>query len=625
MRYAAALSFGVCRFVDERSGCILSAMLAAVVLCGCASVPQAKLEAARAALAKKDFRAAFERYSKILERFPNHKEAQEKVPEARAGIIRDSVVKAAESVPAPPTVPALRQAIAMVKSGMATYDPGNAELRAEITKYEDALASIQEKNKQRAGEILDLLSAEKFVDALKTLDGIKSSEPQSSMIDSMHTEIKTQHEVFLEKQYVTQVEKGDFAAAGAVLKEWDELYGITEQTRKFLHGKQHQKVRQMAEAAVARKQYYAAFWIVRDSGLQEALADFVSKIRQEGAPFYLQQANLRKEKGEIPRAYLEVSKGNDLGPKTPGMFEMWRDLTDLTGKQLEKYIAIPKFAAPRDQVDLGAQFSDDLIGRLFRTLPYGVNIAEREKIDMVLEEKKREMKDLGKILRVDMIVIGTVSMLNIDHHRSERNATKRVKVGEKTEINPEYQLLLERVGSRITTMANLPARTVKVPQFETFQYKKGRETIKGYVSVSFRIFDTAKGRLSDAQQLNAKIERADTFQDAVEPANVEEDLLDLPTDTEVAEELRGKVLTDLASIVQNHFAGRESRLLNEAKYHLQRRESVKALDYLAQLLLYAYKARLGIDDTIVREGLDLILQETEKGYLPPPGPAEEGR
>jgi hypothetical protein len=382
-------------------------------------------------------------------------------------------------------------------------------------------------------------------------------------------------------------------------------------------------LRERLTSSIASQRYYQAFSSLSASGRENELPLLAQTLRREGGRFYAEQARLRLEANQPERAYLEAVKGLELDRTSPGLFELHRDARDRVQAGLQVYIAVPTFGAPREQPDLGAQFSDALISHLFRVLPYGIHIAEREKIDLVMREQG--FAEAGDVLNVQLIVSGNVSLLKIDHLDNQQEALARVQMGEKVEANPAYEMAVRAQAAQNAATAGdpnakpsqiaLPSPTIAVPVYETVRYKRGTAEVKGFATVAARIFDTRKGSITYAQEFNARFEVADEYQDAVDGADVAGDPRELPTDTEVHEALRNKLVGQLANLITSQFEKRERGYLEEARYYLTRRERARAMTPLAQGFLYGVQAGLAADDPDYNALIDTIIDETERDFL----------
>jgi hypothetical protein len=297
------------------------------------------------------------------------------------------------------------------------------------------------------------------------------------------------------------------------------------------------------------------------------------------------------------------------------MFEMHRDTRDKVLDMVQKYIAIPAFGSPQDNPDVGVQFSDALISYLFRILPYGINIVERGKIDMLMAEHKREFAEVANILKVDLIVTGNVSLLTIDRQDTKGQNTVRVPIGEKLEVNPEYEVYIQTHDPKSPNPGTPPRKTIKVKEYGTFTINKGRTTIKGFSSVAVRIFNTSKGRITYAQEFNANYQAADDYQDGLDLAGIESDPLELPSDTEIKEKLRNQIVQQLADVIQAQFEKRERTFMQTATYHISRREMKPAIDELAKGFLYCVKAKVDFNDPDFTEIRNKSVELTETNFI----------
>ena len=238
---------------------------------------------------------------------------------------------------------------------------------------------------------------------------------------------------------------------------------------------------------------------------------------------------------------------------------------------------------------------------------------ERGKIDILLQEHKREFSQVATILNVDLIVTGNVSLLKIDRQDNQRQSTVRVPIGEKLAVNPEYEAYIQTSSAQNKTKA--PPKTIKIKEFGNFTINKGKSVVKGFTGVAVRIFDTSKGRITYAQELNASYQDEDDYQDALEMAGIEGDPLTLPTETEIREKLRKQIVKQLAGIVQKQFEKREKDFLKTAQYHLSRREKDQAIEELARGFLYCVKANVAFTDPDFTQIRDTIIDLTETDYL----------
>jgi hypothetical protein len=409
---------------------------------------------------------------------------------------------------------------------------------------------------------------------------------------------------------------GELLAAGQTEKAMAEVdsirsLGLSEQGLSRLTSvfstKLDEMLREQIKSDIASSRFYKAYTAILESGEKDKFSMELGIIRSRGPEFYLAKSKEFAKKDDVHRAYLEALKGYELSPEFSGLFEAHRDARDKVERGLQRYIAISAFGAPAKNPDLGPQFSDALISYLFRILPYGTKLLERQQIDLVMQEKKRELKTVSDLLNVDLIVSGNVSLMEIDRQESFSNMTVRAQVGTTEHLNPSYTEWQEDPEGQA------PPKTILVPHFENVKYRKGRVTVKGFSTVSVRIFDAQKGSITYAQEFNAKYNVTDEFNDEVVGANIDEDPLTLPSDTEIHEILRDNIVGQLAEVLQKEFAERKERFVDEAHRLIARKEVDKAVRPLAEGFVYFIKSKTDPKDPHVRAVRDLIIKHTEDG------------
>lgn len=600
-----------------KNGKVLICIAAMVALCLSACVPSPDLKLAQDAQMAGNLEVAHVHYMKVLQADPKNPEALQAVSEIRSHMTNRARQEAAAMLQgaAGMNTVSLNAAIARLDQYRA-YDPEGSYLGNDRRKYEQSLAALGSSNRDRENQARQAMAAGDFATAQGLINAIHANDPSYAQLSALQAELKQSRGAYLEKRIMDAYAAGKVDMANEAMKEWLGLgFSATKQARmqtavkdreiKILTDKYHKLLK--------NNQYFTAFLLLNKSKYKDAFARQLSQVRSNGAAFYLNQSRRRFENGEISRAYIEAVKGFELNAEHPGLFEIHRDTRDQVLEGVQKYIAIPAFGSPQDNPDVGTQFSDALISYLFRILPYGINIVERGKIDMLIEEHKREYSQVADILNVDLIVTGNVSLLNIDRQDNQRKSTVRVPVGSKIVSNPDYEVFLR--ANPGGDQSGAPPRTIKIQEFGNFTINKGRSVIKGFSSVAVRIFDTGKGRITYAQEFNANFQSSDDYQDALELAGMEGDPLDLPSETEVREKLRNQIVQQLAAVVQAQFEKREKDFMDNARFFMSRRETNKALDELAQGFLYCVKAKVKIDDPDYTNIRNTGIALTEKDFL----------
>jgi len=601
-----------------------AALLILLVVAACVSPAGQEIRAARTAAQEGRLEEAWERYEAALALEPSHATALAERQALAAQLVQGVLAEAERLAGEPPTAAGLREAIAYLDAAQR-WDLTGDGLTPARGRYQEALSQIDAANQARAAQARLALDTGRLELAAEEIAAIRKADPAWAGLG----ELDAEYARALERRVEASLGSGDIPGARQALRRLESMPGQAaraEPLRRKFAAAELDWLRARVEDDMAAGRYYTAYLRILDSGREAELGDLVATLRRRGGEFYLGQAQLRMARGETARAYLEAVKGLELAPHHPALFEVHRDARDAQLEQLQTYIAVPTFATPRDHPELGAQFSDALISYLFRVLPYGINIVEREKIDLLIREQDRGFAELGDVLDVDLIISGNVSLMKIDRQDSEQEGIARAQIGERQEPNPAYEVAYRAATKQPDARVDpndLPPPTITVPIYESIRYQKGSVTIKGFATVAARIFSTQQAAIVYAQEFNARYTASDSFQDEVASAGIAGDPLELPTETEIIESLRNELVEKVAAVIEEYFEARHRTFLKEAQYRLSRREPERAMEPLAAGFLYTVQAKIPSDDPDLIGLRDLILVETERRFLPGPGPGGE--
>jgi len=602
----------------------VAALLILAVVAACASPAKQEIRAARTAAQEGRLEEAWERYEAALALEPSHETALAERQALGWQLVQGVLAEANRLAGEPPTAAGLSEAIVYLDAAQR-WDLTGDGLASARSGYQEALSQIDAANQARAAQARLALDTGRLELAAEEIAAIRETDPASAEL----AELDAEHARALERRVEASLSSGDIPGARQALRQLESMPGQAaraEPLRRKFAAAELDWLRARVEDDMAVDRYYTAYLRILDSGREAELSDLVATLRRRGGEFYLGQAQSRIARGETARAYLEAVKGLELAPHHPALFGVHRDARDAQLQQLQTYIAVPTFATPRNQPELGAQFSDALISYLFRVLPYGINIVEREKIDLLIREQDRGFAELGDVLDVDLIISGNVSLMKIDRQDSEQEGIARARIGERQEPNPAYEVAYRaaaRQSGGNVDPDKLPPSTITVPIYENIRYEKGSVTIKGFATVAARIFSTQQAAIVYAQEFNARYGATDSFQDEVDSAGIEGDPLELPTETEIVESLRNELVEQVAAVIEEYFEARHRTFLKEARYRLSRREPEQAMEPLAAGFLYTVQAKIPSDDPDLIGLRDLILAETERRFLPGSRPGEE--
>ncbi|HED12881.1 MAG TPA: hypothetical protein ENI62_04380 [Gammaproteobacteria bacterium] len=505
------------------------------------------------------------------------------------------------------TVPTYEGAIKNLEN-VILWDDGQARLAKQIAILKEQAQQLSDKAAEYYRTALQASRSFHFTEALDALNRAIALNPQSKYLMTGR-KIEKQHKLFnkvadsLAKRSLTQA-----------LKQFDILSATYP---KPLDLAQTSLLEQVVSLIVekSRTMTTAGQWLQALDYLQSwhmpTLATRIKLVYQEGAQHYVDVAKDALKNGYPHKAYLYTLRAAELDPRNPEVFDLSKRAGDKVDESIQSYIAVASFDSPSNEPDAGRQFSDSLISYLYSILPYGINILERDKIDYLLKENRERIGALGKILGADLVVTGTVSLFKVDSSIDKRTATVKIQVGEETVENPEFTQMVRLYGVDTTHWPDIPPRTIKKGNIQLLKYTKGTGQKKGFAKVSIRIFDTEKGTISFVKDYNADLSKVARFQDEVADAGIKYIPLNLPTDTEILEEMRKGIIKEIAKVVQASFGKRETRFLNQVQFYLGRREYEAALQPLAKGHFYCQKSNIEKSVAACKEISRLITKQVQ--------------
>ncbi len=370
------------------------------------------------------------------------------------------------------------------------------------------------------------------------------------------------------------------------------------------------EIKRTIQDNIKSNQYITAFNMLSKENIDE-FDTLLFEVQRAGSTYYLRKSKDYSSNGNYHRSYIAIVKAMILESNDNAIFSQHRDIADRVNDSIKKYIAIPTFKSPANNPDAGATFSDALIDGLLPKLPHGINLLERQRIDLLMAENDYDIYNVAGKLRVNMIITGNVTLLTVDKNITNSESTILVKVGETEVPNPTYDRYFREYGSDINTWPVRVPMFLKQEKSELIKYKRGHGTIKAFGKVTVRIFDTEKAAIVYSKTFDDTITKKDEFNDSVPLNNITEDPLELPTETELTTELYDTLCSKIRDVVTDIFADREKRFLNWGLNHIQRREYDKALEFLAQGHLYSKNAQRENDTSKEIHRLMISLTENE--------------
>ncbi|MDY6881003.1 MAG: hypothetical protein SV686_12210 [Thermodesulfobacteriota bacterium] len=495
----------------------------------------------------------------------------------------------------PPTIQSIESTISLLNRGLR-YDDALGRLSNRIDALTKDKGVLSKEVLNLIQQADDFVGKRQYFQALMPLREADKKDPVNELLRTKTNDVLKYIKKY-RAQYLHEIEallsKGEGEKAKGI---FDKLllvapdYSGLETLKDKIHETCRAQLLREVSALEARKNYFKAYHVLTDSEY-EGLKRKIVQIREAGKRYYYIRAKDHLASKEIHLAYINSVKARVLAPKDIRIFEIHKKSEDVVRKEVQKQIAILAFDGPANDPDAGKLFSGAIISRLFKTLPYGINIVEREKIDMLMNEKEMKLQNIGSLLGVDMIITGSVPLFKADKTTAEGMASAKIKIGEEEKPNPEFTQMLKVYGKDLKSWPHVPSMTCKEDKYEIVKYKKGKATLKAFGNISLRIFDAKKAAIVYARDFKDSVEKSDEFQESIASANIKEDPLEIPTVTEIKGELRDKVVGDIVDVILGIFQNREKRFLQWATLHINRKEYHEAIRYIAQGYFYSNKSK----------------------------------
>lgn len=292
--------------------------------------------------------------------------------------------------------------------------------------------------------------------------------------------------------------------------------------------------------------------------------------------------------GHYGSALFWYQKIMHVDPDYPDIFYRIQAMEDEIMQRIQKSIAVFDFGPPNNAPDAGAIFANNLTTFLFKTASKDIKILERENLQSILEEMKlgqigvvssKTTKEMGRFYGIDVAVMGNVLRYNVDStsYSDTKTVTYQIK---KTEENIDY--LNWKARNPNPTKEQL--EQAPIPYIHTMvgvekEYNVSTHKKVAFVTVSFRIVDVKTGEniLVDTIQ-HTKTAKDDTSA-GVQIAGIKFDPLEIPTDTELLQELTTEVVAELGRETLQPLKNLEKTYYDLGEKYKERRDSIQAAEY----------------------------------------------
>jgi hypothetical protein len=207
---------------------------------------------------------------------------------------------------------------------------------------------------------------------------------------------------------------------------------------------------------------------------------------------------------------------------------------------------------------------------------------------------------------IDTFIMGDVLHFMTKFIDNPTTSQIKVLVDEEEIRNPEFSdwLLTHRNPSE-EELKNAPPRTIKKKNYQFIPHKQGTAKINAMIELSYKLVDTATGENIFTNTISGKLVKESRYQDAVPSANVPSIRLELPTETEVLDELTNAKISEMGQSVLKQYQSLEVEYYNQGEQQRQRRRNYDLAIERYTDAIFDEKLK-GISTTISQKAQELI-------------------
>ncbi|MEE8429670.1 MAG: CsgG/HfaB family protein [Candidatus Desulfatibia sp.] len=618
-------------------------ILLAVFLFGCAAAGKKHYDTGLQLSSAGKYTEAIAYLQQAIEKEPNNKEYQKALTDIKSNLIANYVTAGSEALgsESPVTIGAINRAKDKLAKAQE-IDPEHADvanLAARIAKQQDVLLSEVKALYTGAKQQID---AGDWIKAYFNLRQIQSRFPNYEDSFQLLRQAVDQGSQASYQQAKELFDREDFAGAGEHLRKTLALKGDHGPARELLNLVQERDnkdyfVRQAREAVMAQKWDRAVKTYQRALAYEpdnNTLRKLIGLVRTKAGEFYVRKSRSQmddgwllkgfesfslakkymnaqsdfqlntlkkdltsraaytaenfKEQGLFGGAWFWYGKIQSIDPDYPKLFFLTQAMEDNIQQRVQKSIAVFDFNSPSNNADAGIIVANNLITYLFKNASGDIKILERENLKSILEEMKlgqigvvsgNTAKQMGSVYGIDVAIMGSVLLYNVDATSSEGTKSVRYKVGTKIDDNIDY-LNWKARNPKPTPMqlSKAPPAKITIPVYTEKDYKVSKHKKVGFVQLSFRIVDVSTGENIQVKTIEAKETVEDETSAGLPEAKIKFDPLEIPTDTEILQKMTEKVVADLGREALSPLKNLETKSFQDGAKLLRRRANLKAAE-----------------------------------------------
>ncbi len=320
----------------------------------------------------------------------------------------------------------------------------------------------------------------------------------------------------------------------------------------------------------------------------DPLSDDIDKLKTELCSMASYIAESLKEQGKFGSAWFWYKGIGEINPEYPQIFYLTQEMEDNIKQRVMKSIAVFDFSSPSNHKDAGIIVANNLITYLFKNSSGDIKILERENLKSILEEmqlgqsgvvSQNSAKEMGRVYGIDVAIMGSVLLFKVDTSTADGAKTVRYQIGERIEDNIEYlNWKAKHPNPNEEEVAEAPEAKIKVPVIVEKEYIVAHHKKIAFVQISFRIVDVSTGENIQVKTIERKQIAEDEASAGLAEAGVKFDPMEIPTDTELLQNLAEEVVAELGREVLKPIQNLQKTYFQHGEQHLRRRNNPEAAE-----------------------------------------------
>lgn len=324
-----------------------------------------------------------------------------------------------------------------------------------------------------------------------------------------------------------------------------------------------------------------------------------------------------KSQEQYELAWYWYTKVKQIFPEYPKISSLIQEMGKHISKRVQKSIAVFDFRSPSNNRDAGVIIANKLITFLFNNASGDIKIMERENLNSILEEMKLEQigivstetaKKVGQMYGIDIAIMGSVLLFKVESIMSKSKKTVRYQVGTKIQDNIDYlNWKAKHPKPTKQELAEAPPAKIVVPEYVEKQYEVGEQKKVGFVEISFKIIDIATGENIQVKTIKRKCIFEDETNAGIPEAHIKYDPLELPTNTEILQNLTLEVVAELGREVLKPLRNLEKKYFQEGENLLKRKQNLQAAVKFIDAL-FDERLKSVANSPIIKDALEKVEQ-----------------